>query len=150
MALSICETTSSVLIAAGYESGHTMLYSGLLSESQWVTLYSSQPHSQPSKLPSRLSHTAQRLLTSITVLSLSSFVKSMSTYYLTSSPLPMTQSQNTPSSAHLRQQRFHWTLLSKKSTPSIQANRTSQFGPTARSLRLLAGILGLEYIHVRR
>ena len=50
MALSICETTVSLLVAAGYESGHTMLYSQSPLAKEWSTLYSCQPHSQPSKL----------------------------------------------------------------------------------------------------
>ena len=47
MALAICETPVAVVIAAGYESGHTMLYSRVSTSDAWNTLYSCRPHTQP-------------------------------------------------------------------------------------------------------
>ena len=46
MALAVHSTSNSLLIAAGYESGHTFLYH-YLTTSSWQKIYSSQPHSQP-------------------------------------------------------------------------------------------------------
>ena len=46
MALAIHSTSTSILIAAGYESGHTFLYHRPTTSS-WQKIYSSQPHSQP-------------------------------------------------------------------------------------------------------
>ena len=47
MALAIRETPLAMIIAAGYESGHTVLYSRLSSSDAWNTLYSCRPHTQP-------------------------------------------------------------------------------------------------------
>ena len=47
MALAIRETVLAVTVAAGYESGHTMLFSRSSSSDMWNTLYSCRPHTQP-------------------------------------------------------------------------------------------------------
>ena len=45
MALDLHSTSTSLLIAAGYESGHSFLYHR--TTPSWQKIYSSQPHSQP-------------------------------------------------------------------------------------------------------
>ena len=46
MALTVYSGPTSLLVAAGYESGHTFLYD-CITPSSWQKIYSSQPHSQP-------------------------------------------------------------------------------------------------------
>ena len=47
MALAICASSQNLNLAAGYESGHTILYQQTAPSNPWQILYSSQPHSQP-------------------------------------------------------------------------------------------------------
>ena len=67
MALAICTFSNHLYLAAGYESGHTLLYRQTTPSTPWQILYSSQPHSQPIlslSLPPTLSRTSYYLTTS--------------------------------------------------------------------------------------
>lgn len=53
-------TSGYLMVAAGYESGHTSLFQ--LCTQKWTRIYTSQPHSQPGRhLPALLSHTSSSL-----------------------------------------------------------------------------------------